>query len=81
MKVAVTRMLRRADNLIANAEVGIFPSVTPPKEPIRLRQTQQLKLDESVKAGFWRPLFDDEETLQNKVIQSKEPQTSDLFEK
>ena len=81
MKVAVTRMLRRADNLIANAEIGIFPSVTPPKEPIRLRQAQQLKLDESVKAGFWRPLFDDEETLQTRVIQSREPQTSDLFEK
>jgi hypothetical protein len=33
MKVAVSRMLSRANNLAANAAVGVFPSVQAPAEP------------------------------------------------
>jgi hypothetical protein len=81
MKVAVTRMLRRADNLIANAETGVFPSVAAPREPIQIRQAQQVKLEESVKAGFWRPLFDDEETLESKLKTNHPSKTVELVEK
>ena len=63
MKVAVSRMLSRADNLMANATVGVFPSVKKPAEPIVWRQAQQARLDDAVKAGLWRPLFDDSERL------------------
>lgn len=58
MKVAVSRMLSRAHNLIDNAAVGRFPSVQPLKEPIVWRQVQQQRLNEAVAGGQWRPLFD-----------------------
>lgn len=63
MKVAVSRMLSRANNLIANAAIGNFPSVQPPKAPIVWRLVQQQRLDEAVAAKQWRPLFDANETL------------------
>jgi hypothetical protein len=63
MKVAVSRMLSRANNLIANAAVGTFPSVQPLKAPIVWRPVQQQRLDEAVAAKRWRPLFDANETL------------------
>jgi hypothetical protein len=63
MKVAVSRMLSRASNLIANAAIGNFPSVQPLKVPIVWRPLQQQRLDEAVAAKQWRPLFDANETL------------------
>jgi hypothetical protein len=63
MKVAVSRMLSRANNLIANAAIGNFPSVQPLKAPIVWRPVQQQRLDEAVAAKQWRPLFDANETL------------------
>lgn len=63
MKVAVSRMLSRANNLIDNAAVGTFPSIQALREPIVWRTAQQQKLAEAVAAGLWRPLFDPNETL------------------
>lgn len=63
MKVAVSRMLSRANSLIANAAIGTFPSVQPLKAPIVWRPVQQQRLDEAVAAKQWRPLFDANETL------------------
>lgn len=63
MKVAVSRMLSRANNLIANAAIGTFPSVQPLKSPIFWRPIQQQRLDAAVAAKQWRPLFDANETL------------------
>jgi hypothetical protein len=58
MKVAVSRMMARANNLIENAAVGSFPSIQTIKEPIVWRPVQQQRLEEAVSAGYWRPLFD-----------------------
>ena len=63
MKVAVSRMLGRANNLIANAAVGTFPSVLPNREPIVWRPVQKQRLEEAVASKQWRPLFDANETL------------------
>lgn len=63
MKVAVSRMLSRANNLIDNAAVGTFPSIQALREPIVWRPAQQQKLAEAMAAGLWRPLFDPNETL------------------
>ncbi len=57
MKVAVSRMLARANNLIENAAVGTFPSIQTIKEPIVWRAIQQQRLEEAVNSGDWRPLF------------------------
>jgi hypothetical protein len=69
MKVAVSRMLTRANNLIANAAVGTFPSIQASKEPIAWRAVQQQKLADAVAAGQWRPLFDADETL---IVQQRD---------
>ena len=69
MKVAVVRMMDRANNLIANAAIGVFPSVQPVSEPIVWRPLQQRKLDEAVAAGLWRPLFAENETL---IVQQRD---------
>lgn len=63
MKVAVSRMLRRANNLTDNAAVGVFPSVQALRERVTWREVQQRRLDEAVAAGVWRPLFEPHETL------------------
>lgn len=63
MKVAVSRMLARANNLIENAAVGTFPSIQTIKEPIVWRAAQQQRLEEAVSAGQWRPLFTSDDTL------------------
>lgn len=63
MKVATSRMLSRANNLIDNAVLGIFPSIQRPKEPICWSQTQKTEIDSAVRDGHWRPLFDENETL------------------
>lgn len=63
MKVAVSRMLARANNLIENAAVGTFPSIQTIKEPIVWRPAQQQRLKEAISAGQWRPLFAANDTL------------------
>jgi hypothetical protein len=63
MKVAVSRMLARANNLIDNATVGTFPCIKAVNQPIEWRPIQQRKLAEAVAAGKWRPLFGPNETL------------------
>ena len=63
MKVAVSRMLARANHLIDNAGVGEFPSIKPVREPVVWRAVQQRKLEEALAEGQWRPLFDPTETL------------------
>ena len=63
MKVAVSRMLLRANNLIENAAIGTFPLIQLCKEPIIWRSTQLSRLEEAVAAGQWRPLFDKDDSL------------------
>ena len=63
MKVAVSRMLARANHLAQNAAAGTLPSVQPMTDPIVWRSAQQERLDEAVAAGEWRPLFDAAHTL------------------
>lgn len=63
MKVAVSRMLARANNLIENAAIGTFPSIQTMKDPIVWRPAQQQRLVEAVSAGQWRPLFAAYDTL------------------
>ena len=54
MKVAVSRMLTRANALIANAEIGNFPSVEPVAHRKRWTAKQQKALDAAIEAGKWR---------------------------
>ena len=63
MKVAVSRMLSRANNLIDNAAVGVFPSVQLEPTHIVWRPAQQQRLAEAVAAKLWRPLFDANDVL------------------
>jgi hypothetical protein len=63
MKVAVSRMLSRANYLAQNSATGIFPSVQPPTDPIIWRQIHMRSMEEAVAAGQWRPLFNPHETL------------------
>lgn len=61
MKVAVSRMVTRADNLIANAALGTFPSMQTPESPIFWRPINQKRLDAAVANQEWHPLFDPED--------------------
>ena len=63
MRVAVSRILVRANYLAQDAAVGTFPSVQPLTEPIVWRSAQQQRMAEAVAAGHWQPLFDDAHTL------------------
>jgi len=58
MKVAVTRMLKRAQALMDNAAVGVFPCMQPLAEPIVWRNLQRQAMAEAVARGEWRPLFE-----------------------
>jgi hypothetical protein len=60
MKVAVSRMLARADALIANAEIGRFPSLTKVGLRQRWTEQQQKELDAAVARGEWQPPSVDE---------------------
>ena len=62
MKVAVSRMLTRANHLIENAAIGVFPSIQPIKEEIQYSTVQVLRMFEAVAEG-WRPLFDPNDKL------------------
>jgi hypothetical protein len=63
MKVAVSRMLSRANNLSVNSAVGDFPNVRPIEKPIlwKFRDPEHMKTAAAL--GHWRPLFDANETL------------------
>lgn len=63
MKVAVSRMLARARNLIENAAIGVFPCVTPLAEPVFWRTLQRQRMDEALAQAQWRPLFDSNDVL------------------
>jgi len=62
MKVAVSRMLVRANNLAANAAVGVFPSVQALDTPIVWRPVHHRKMAEAIAAGLWQPKFEDNNT-------------------
>jgi hypothetical protein len=64
MKVATSRMIKRAENLILNAALGDFPVVTAPQDPIVWRTGQKLKLEQAITAGQWQPLFESEESTE-----------------
>lgn len=55
MKVAVSRMLVRADALIANAEIGKFPSFDKVEPRMRWNDEQQRELDAAIARGEWQP--------------------------
>ena len=55
MKVAISRMLTRADALIANAEIGNFPSFEKVAPRKRWTDEQQQALDAAVARGDWLP--------------------------
>lgn len=69
MKVAVSRMLSRANQLAANAAVGVFPSVQAPTEHVVWRRVAQERLDAAVAQGLWRPLFDENDVL---IVQQRD---------
>jgi hypothetical protein len=55
MKTAVSRMLSQANNLIANVEIGRFPSNKPVPKRARWTPAQQRELDAAVLRGEWQP--------------------------
>jgi len=55
MKVAVSRMLNRAESLIANAEIGKFPSFEKVEPRERWTDAQKQALDFAVAQGKWQP--------------------------
>lgn len=69
MKVAVSRMLSRANHLALNAAVGVFPSVQAPAESIVWKRFQQERLDQAIAKGMWRPLFEENDIL---IVQQRD---------
>ncbi len=63
MKVAVSRMLSRANNIIESAAIGVFPSIKALKEPIDYSPVQKQRMTEALASGLWRPLFDPHDKL------------------
>jgi len=55
MKTAVSRMLSQANNLIANVEIGRFPSNKPVPKRARWTPDQQRGLDAAVLRSEWQP--------------------------
>jgi hypothetical protein len=53
MRVAVIRMTNRAEALMANAEIGLFPSYAKVKPRKRWTAEQAKSLEKSVAAGKW----------------------------
>ena len=53
MRVAVIRMTHRADALIANAEIGFFPTYAKTKPRKRWTAEQSKALEKAVAAGKW----------------------------
>lgn len=73
MKVAVSRMLTRADALIANAEIGRFPSIEPVAPRKRWTAKQQVALDFAIAAGKWHPPAVNEDSLRKLIRKPKLP--------
>ncbi|WP_143473925.1 hypothetical protein [Limnohabitans sp. 15K] len=55
MRVAVIRMTNRAEALIANAEIGQFPSYEAVKSRKRWTNEQKKAMDKAVDEGKWSP--------------------------
>jgi hypothetical protein len=55
-------MLTRANHLIENAAIGVFPSIQPIKDEIEYSTAQVIRMLEAVADG-WRPLFDPNDKL------------------
>lgn len=55
MKTSVSRMLSQAKNLIANVEIGRFPSNKPVPKRVIWNPGQQRELDAAVLRGEWQP--------------------------
>ena len=53
MRVAVIRMTKRAEALMANAEIGLFPSYAKVKPRKRWTAEQAKALEKAVAAGQW----------------------------
>ena len=69
MKVAVSRMLSRANQLAANAALGVFPSVQAPAEPVVWQRLAQERMDSALAQGLWRPLLDENDVL---IVQQRD---------
>jgi len=63
MKVAVSRMLKRADNLSQNACVGVFPCVQKIEAPIVWSKRNIENIQTAIIKKQFRPLFNDDDTL------------------
>jgi hypothetical protein len=55
MRVAVIRMTKRAEALMANAEIGLFPSYDQVKPRKRWTLEQKMAMDKAVAGGTWIP--------------------------
>jgi hypothetical protein len=62
MKVAVLRVLKRAQALVDNAAVGVFPSMKPLAEPVKWTARQREAMSAAVASGAFKPLFDHDQT-------------------
>lgn len=71
MKVAVSRMIHRANALIANAEIGIFPSFAPVEKRLRWTEQQQVDLNAAIERGEWQPPAMDIENFRKKCERLK----------
>ena len=63
MKVAVSRMLKRADNLSQNACVGVFPCVQKIEAPIVWSKRNIENIQTAIINKQFRPLFNDDDTF------------------
>jgi hypothetical protein len=48
-------MVHRANSLIANAEIGVFPSFAPVEKRVRWTEQQQIEFDAAIERGEWQP--------------------------
>jgi len=71
MKVAVSRMIHRANALIANAEIGVFPSFTLVEKRERWTEQQKRELDAAIERGEWQLRTLDIEYFRNKCTKLK----------
>jgi hypothetical protein len=53
MRVAVSRLLKRSELLIANVEVGIFPSYKPVEQTTPRFNARQLAQHQELEAKWW----------------------------
>ena len=72
MKVAVSRLVSKADSLIANAEIGKFPSYDKVSPRKRWTDQQQRELDTAIANGEWIPPDIDVEYFRNLFVKVPE---------